>query len=309
MRYYYLLFFSFIFNQVFSQNKPLISTSELIVNSTIRIEGSGEEIIDGQQMHFTSTGTGFYFEFKFDSITIPVIVTNYHVIENTNSQILRFTEKNSDGTPAYGKKITEYIDTFSSKWIKHPSEDLAILPLNPILNNIKKTKNKDVFVVNYDESLIPSKESLNELNSIEDVLMIGYPEGFWDSTNNLPIVRKGITATPLQLDYNGHSQFLLDIPVFPGSSGSPIVLSNQGSYSGKRGGMTVGSRLFLLGIIVQSINYNAEGKLIYPGNTIKTATQLPFNVGVVIKSQELLKFRPILQKLLDQYLSSPPAKK
>lgn len=292
----------FIFGLAFSQDTSSLSTSELMINSTIRIECNGDTVIDGRKIGFTSTGTGFYFEFKFDSIKVPVIVTNYHVIENTKTGILRFTESNPDKTPAYGKIIIEKIDNFGARWIKHPSEDLAILPLGPILNDIQNEKKKDVFIVYYDESLLPSTQFLNEVTSIEDVLMVGYPKGFWDSTNNLPIVRKGLTATPINLNYNRKPEFLLDIPIFPGSSGSPIILFNQGSYNTKKGGIVIGNRIFLLGINVQSINYQAEGELLLArGNPrIQTATELPFNIAVIIKSQELLKFKPLIKQLLFQ---------
>jgi len=286
----------------YCQDTTSLSTSELIINSSIRIESQGDTIINNRKVGFTSTGTGFYFEFKFDTVTVPVIVTNYHVIENTKLGILHFTEKNSDKTPAYGHMVTEVIDSFSARWIKHPSEDLAILPLTPIIMDIQKNQKKDPFIVYYDESLLPTTAFLNDVTSIEDVLMIGYPKGFWDSTNNLPVVRKGLTATPINLNYNRQPEFLLDIPIFAGSSGSPIVLFNQGSYSTKKGEIVIGSRIVLLGINVQSVNYTAEGELILPpGNPkVQTTTALPFNVAVVIKSQELLKFKPIIQRLLSR---------
>lgn len=297
-----LLFTLLLIKNCFSQDTSSLSTSELIINSSIRIECKGDTVINNNRMGFTSVGTGFYFEFKFDSIRVPVIVTNYHVVENSKTGILRFTETNADKKPAYGKIITEVIDNFSARWIKHPSEDLAILPLNPILTDIQMIKNKDPFIVYYDESVMPTKSFLDEVTSIEDVLMVGYPKGFWDSTNNLPVVRKGLTATPINLNYNQKPEFLLDIPIFAGSSGSPIILFNQGSYSTRKGGIVIGGRLVLLGINVQSIDYNAEGQLILPpGNPrVQTNTQLPFNIAVVIKSQELLKFKPILQQLLKQ---------
>lgn len=297
-----ILFVITVFGPAFSQDTSSLSTSELIINSSIRIECQGDTTINNKKVGFTSIGTGFYFEFKFDSIRVPVIVTNYHVVENTKVGILHFTETNTNKTPAYGKIVTEVVNNFGARWIKHPSEDLAILPLNPILVDIQKNKKKDPFIVYYEESLIPTKEFLDEVTSIEDVLMIGYPKGFWDSTNNLPIVRKGLTATPINLNYNRKPQFLLDIPIFAGSSGSPIILFNQGSFGTKKGGVAIGSRLILLGINVQSINYTAEGELILPpGNPrIQTTTALPFNIAVVIKSQELLKFKSILQQLLNE---------
>ena len=58
--------------------------------------------------------------------------------------------------------------------------------------------------------------------------MIGYPIGLIDEYNNKPIVRKGITATTYNIDYNGKKEFLIDIACFPGSSGSPIFIRRDG---------------------------------------------------------------------------------
>ena len=45
---------------------------------------------------------------------------------------------------------------------------------------------------------IPCKDEIaNTISRIEDITVVGYPDGIWDSYNNMPIVRKGITATSL----------------------------------------------------------------------------------------------------------------
>ncbi len=302
MKHKYLLittFFSIVsFISCFGQESN-ISTSELIINSTIRIEGKLDSLIQGKKFQLTSTGTGFYFTFQIDSFYIPVVVTNYHVIKNTYDGKLVFTE--SDGSkPIYGSKIIKKFPVFDSMWIKHPDVDLAILPLNPINEDIKKKNFKDIFTIPYTEDLLPNEQLLNDITAIEEVLMVGYPVGISDTTNNLPIVRKGTSATPIYLDYNGNKQFLLDIPIYGGSSGSPILLFNQGSYSTRKGGIVVGTRLSLLGINVQSINYNAQGELNLPPQNPKltTSTNIPVNVAVVIKSEKLLDFKPILKELI-----------
>ena len=286
-------------NLIMSQENKL-STSEMIINSTIRIECMGDTIVNGNNVKFTSTGTGFFFEFLIDNKNIPVIVTNYHVIKGTNTGILNFTEQGKNGSD-YGSILKDTIANFENEWIKHPNVDLAILPINPTIQRIIKKTNKKPFYINYTEELIISEKLLNEITAIEEVLMIGYPKGFWDKTNNLPIVRKGITATPIYLDYEGKKEFLLDIPIFSGSSGSPIVLFNQGSYSTKQGGINVGSRLSLLGINVQSVDYIAGGKLILPPNnpSVQTSTNVPMNIAVIIKAEKLLDFKPILNKLIN----------
>jgi hypothetical protein len=305
--YFTILFiFLLVTSQLMSQENHL-STSELIINSTIRIECSGDKIINGTKEGFTSTGTGFFFEFLIDSLRIPVIVTNYHVIKDSKVGIINFTEQGKNG-PIYGNVVNETLQDFENKWIKHPTVDLAILPVSPILEQIIKKTNKIPFIVPYSEDLLPNKKLLSEISAIEEVLMVGYPRGIWDKTNNLPVVRRGITATPIYIDYDGEKKFLLDIPIFAGSSGSPIVLFNQGSYSSRNGGMTIGTRIYLLGINVQSINYGAEGKLILPPNTkttIETSTQIPINIAIVIKAEELLAFKPILKKMIESNLVSP----
>lgn len=288
----------FINNQVLSQETKL-SISELVINSTIRIECSGDTIVNGKKARFTSIGTGFYFQFKIDSLYLPVIVTNYHVIKKTDKCKLNFTESILN-KPNYGSIITETINYSENPWIRHPKVDLAILPINPIIQNIIKTENKIPYVIYYTEDLLPTKKLLDSLSAIEEVFMIGYPKGLWDKTNNLPIVRKGITATPVYLDYEGNNQFLLDIPIYSGSSGSPVVLLNQGSFPSRTGALAIGNRLALLGINVQSKEYDAEGELILPSINakIETKTKLPINIAIVIKSEELLEFKPILKNLL-----------
>jgi hypothetical protein len=42
-----------------------------------------------------------------------------------------------------------------------------------------------------------------------------------------PIARRGWTATPVALDYSGKPMFLVDAPVFVGSSGSPVFVLDE----------------------------------------------------------------------------------
>jgi hypothetical protein len=68
---------------------------------------------------------------------------------------------------------------------------------------------------------IPTPEDLENISAIEDIYMVGYPIALWDPYNVLPLARKGVTATPYKYDFNGKKEFLVDISVFEGSSGSP----------------------------------------------------------------------------------------
>ena len=57
----------------------------------------------------------------------------------------------------------------------------------------------------------------------DDVLVVGYPMGFFDAQNIFPIVKRGIVASGWGLKWNGEPFFLVDVKLFPGSSGSVVL--------------------------------------------------------------------------------------
>ena len=61
----------------------------------------------------------------------------------------------------------------------------------------------------------------------DDVVVIGYPRGFYDHTNLYPIVKSGIIASRWGFNFNGLPYFLIDAKLFPGSSGSIVVSKPQ----------------------------------------------------------------------------------
>lgn len=63
----------------------------------------------------------------------------------------------------------------------------------------------------------------------DDVIIIGYPRGFYDTYNLFPIVKSGIVASRWGMHFQNKPVFLIDAKLFPGSSGS-IVLSKP-TYS------------------------------------------------------------------------------
>jgi hypothetical protein len=57
----------------------------------------------------------------------------------------------------------------------------------------------------------------------DDVLIIGYPLGFFDTFNKLPVFKTGVLNTPIGFRYNGLDAFLLDFRYYEGSSGSLVI--------------------------------------------------------------------------------------
>jgi hypothetical protein len=71
---------------------------------------------------------------------------------------------------------------------------------------------------------IPSEAEERRFPAILEVAMIGYPSGLADQANNLPIIRRGTTASHIGIDFDGLPDVAVDIACFPGSSGSPIAI-------------------------------------------------------------------------------------
>lgn len=178
------------------------------------------------------------------------------------------------------------------------------MPINPIIEDSHNRLNKTFFYKWFDNSLIPSSQQLNEIDIAEEIIMIGYPNGLWDSVNNMPIVRRGSMATNISLDHNGKREFMIDAACFPGSSGSPVILFNKGGYTDKQGNLNWGNgRLYLLGILYAGPQLTVTGEIqvvTVPNAQQKalSVSHIPNNLGYIIKSSAILDFIPIIKNLI-----------
>lgn len=264
-----------------------LSISEQLAHSTVRIE---IETAAGAK----GTGTGFFYRFADQKdIHVPAIVTNKHVVEGAHRGRFHVTLADAEGNPNYGNPEVYSFEGFQSFWTPHPDPeiDLCAMPIAPLIIAAERDK-KTLFFRSLDKSLIPIDSELADMTAMEDVLMVGYPNGIWDERHNMPVLRRGITATHPNLDWNGNPEFLIDAACFPGSSGSPVFLFNLGGYVTKSGGMVIGSsRIKLLGILYAGPQHTVTGEI----RIVKVPTldkpmsisSIPNNLGMVIKAKKL----------------------
>lgn len=272
---------------------------EQLTHSTVRIECT---LANGG----TSCGTGFFMHLsRVGETHVPVIVTNKHVIQGGEIGYIHLTFGKAKGEPDLGSYHRCTINNFQRRWILHPDPnvDLAIMPVRPIIDDLYRTTGKNCFYVGLEASLIASNVQREQLSAMEDVVMIGYPNAIWDSKHNLPVIRKGITATHAKISWNGKSEFLTDIASFPGSSGSPVFIANVGNFVDHTGTTQVGmNRIYLLGVHYAGALHRADGKIeivTAPTDTRPVpVTMIPNNIGIAINSQKILDFEPILASLL-----------
>lgn len=271
-----------------------IPIDEQLLRTTIRIVSIKNDGV-------TYSGTGFFFKFEINNHFVPCIVTNKHVVNGAVELQLTFRIDGDFGDNH--RNVTVNIKNVDQIILSHPDKDvdLCLIKLAGILdynNNLKLliwyiTKN----------NIIPDEVVREEISNIEDVTIIGYPDGIIDEMNNLPIVRRGITATSIKYDFKGRKEFLIDSAIFGGSSGSPVFIYDNGSYL-KGNGIVLGSRLYLVGIVYAVAQHLVNGDIGFvqvPSLTKPIVqTNIPNNLGCVIKASRLFDFEAVIQKEIEK---------
>lgn len=246
-----------------------------------------------------STGTGFYYAVEIDSgSAIHLLVTNKHVLGDGDHAAITMHV----GEPPDGETIPASFRTFfiqlAGKRLDHPDPavDLAAVMLGPTINGAI-AEGTPPFYVTLTQNVIPSSDQWSKFDALEQVTMIGCPRGLFDESNNLPIARRGSTASHPAKKFQGKDEFLVDLACFPGSSGSPVFLHDRGGWFDRvENSFNIGGgRVLLLGVLY-------AGPTILNTGEIVLAHQPSFNVattmhlGQVIRSSALQEFDRYITK-------------
>lgn len=254
----------------------------------------------------TSIGTGYFFQFcSKDGVSAPCIVTNKHVVKNAVKGSFTMTIQKADGSPDIGNHEVLEVSKLYSWVINHPvdSVDLVAIPIAPLLQKAHDANKKHFYTMLRPEDVV-TDDLLDSLSPMEEIVMIGYPNGLWDSAHNMPIIRRGITATHARLPWNGKPEFLIDAACFPGSSGSPVFLANLGSFSTENGGISLGTRVKLLGTLWGGPELLRTGEIVtveVPTDTKSLSVgSIPMNLGFVIQASQLKLLEEAVKTVADR---------
>jgi Trypsin-like peptidase domain len=273
---------------------------DVISTCTVRIVGSRGGVS-------TSIGTGFLYAVEAPALPssstdptlrfVPLLVTNKHVVDGCDEISVQFTLAplnaaiGSDGQPV-GKIHEAFRMPVAGVSVGHPNADVDLcgFPVAGFLN-LFAARGMELRHHFLNPSYKPDPALRSILRAIEPIAMVGYPSGIWDSVNNAAIVRRGSTATHPLVRYENKPEFLIDAACFPGSSGSPVFLFEDGMYRTAGDGLNPGTRIAFLGVLYAGPQFTAEGRLEprpIPHNVTQApVTSFPMNLGFVIQSDQI----------------------
>lgn len=250
----------------------------------------------------TSVGTGFVMAFKFDAEKgsfLPVLITNKHVVRGSQKIAFVLTEM-VEGRPSNGRCSFD-LPINEQAWKMHPDPnvDLCALPIGTLINDVR-ANNKNVKLTWLSTDIIATNDQIDKMRQLDEVVMIGYPDGIADHVNNQPIFRRGTFATNPTLDYNGNKDFVVDIAAFNGSSGSPVFVKYDAArFDADHASIVVGRRptVALVGVLYAGFHHKIDGRIVpiqVPTSVVPiSVSAVPNNLGIVLKAQRITELESL----------------
>lgn len=266
-----------------------MDTLHKLANATVKIECDNN-----------TSGTGFFYDVKITKNQIvPTIITNRHVIEGVNEIKLIFSLNDyfSNSQKVVEKFEVRYEVTHKVIYHSDQDVDLCALIITPIMEERIK-RSLGFQMVSLSSENIPTDSQLKNLRFVEDVTMIGYPNGIFDKKNNFPIFRGGQTATHPGVDFEGREECIIDMTITPGSSGSPVFIYNSNGFNDGDGTIHMGERLIFLGVNKAVYVLNTIGEIVEIPSPTRTvaSSQIGINLGIIIKAKAILDIEEQIKK-------------
>jgi len=189
--------------------------------------------------------TGFFFRYKDKKF----LVTNRHVVTSADKNYIPdyiniLLHANRSDLKSNRVVRVNLHEEGNPIWMDHPRYsdikcDVVLIPLN---HETMDKVNYYLFNTSSIEFFNEAQLNIPEIHSFANVVVVGYPLGFYDSINNLPVYRKAMIASAYPVKFMNKPYFLIDSNLHPGTSGSPVVNSHHTLF--KEGKDKEGYKLF-----------------------------------------------------------------
>lgn len=271
--------------------QSLVDTPSLMTTPVLLLNG-------GRQV---SQGTGFFFASTALDGTIETVflVTNFHVIaghapgapQAPAGDRLRVSlhEDPNDLSRNRVVDLPLWTTRGDALWIQSeivPAADVVLVPL-------PKAAYEGIRLYVFTEAHTRGDIKIRPTSG---ATLLGYPYGFYDTVNRLPVWKTGHVASEPSVDFEGRPVFLVDVSAFPGMSGSPVLAVANGVYEAEDGSMRTGRVLRLLGIFssmpVVREQRTTDAGFANDAVTVETPLQLGFVWKAALIADLARNYRP-----------------
>ena len=158
-----------------------------------------------------------------------LLVTNKHVLVPHTSVKLRLNHVD-DGAAPENFTVPLKDEKGNDSWVGHSDTnvDVGVIQLSATM-----MEEKGIQFGYYREDMnVATIEDLRAAGVSEGdgVFVVGFPLGLVDLELITPILRQGAIARIRGVLSGNQSEYLIDAPVFPGNSGSPVILRPESTY-------------------------------------------------------------------------------
>ena len=187
-------------------------------------------------------GTAFYFHRFADpldpqagpqwrKISNTWLVTNRHLAlrEHEGEEILRteftFYLRRLNDQKLEWEPITLSQEEFKRRALFHTNSevDIAVIEVGDLISSRMRDQTKKYLSHCSVSAEMFVGQNMIDIQASDDVLVVGYPHGYYDSVNLYPIIKSGIVASRWGAGFEGKRYFIIDAKLFPSSSGSIVV--------------------------------------------------------------------------------------
>lgn len=234
----------------------------------------------------TGSATAFFFQDTGVEDRPSYIVTNRHVVTGQHAMRAQFHLSTNRQRHRFVSRSSDWVEIRDPEavWHGHPNPDIDLCALREQeLREIAGGRLDELFFAPMRSGGIREPAEERNYPAILQVAMIGYPVEVWDSVNNLPVIRRGTTASHPAVDFNGRPEVVIDMACFPGSSGSPVVFFDRAYFS---------SAHRFLGVLYSGPYFSHEGEIVVRDiptrRSIIPVSHQMVHLGFVIKASEVL---------------------
>lgn len=170
-------------------------------------------------------GSGFFYLHERDGNKVLYLVTNYHVISGLAPEsggespvdhiIFQFHTNPEEPGEVRPVRVPLYTRQGQRVWIQQEESPIADLVAIPLPSHVCEGCTINCIDRSWAQ---PGSTPIGPASSIQ---LVGFPYGYHDQKNSLPLWQSGLLASEPDFDVNGLPIMLLDIPVYPGMSGAP----------------------------------------------------------------------------------------